>query len=111
MTQQKKTGAAAKSKAAAARQETNGQPKTLKFEGLELVLPDKIPFKILKYLGQGDEAGPEEVVGILNTMLGPEQMEQVWNLDIDVSRGRELVEEVLESLGMQAGESAASQES
>lgn len=83
--------------------------KTLKFEGLALKLPAKLPFKVLRHLGSG--AGAEDVVGVLTAIVGDEQMDKVWDLDLDLDRGQDLVGAVLEQYGLTTGESPASQKS
>ncbi len=88
---------------AAARSED--KPKTIKFEGLALTLPAKLPFRVLRHTR---EEGISGVVSFVEDVLGDEQMEKVWALDIDIERGGELMEEILGCYGMDAGESPAS---
>lgn len=92
---------AAASKQAAARAENGSAPKTLEFEGLKLTLPAKMPFRVLRH---AREDGIAAAVGVLESLLGPEQIEQVWELDIDVERGEELVDLVLAEYGLSLGE-------
>lgn len=99
MTETRKTE---KSKSAAARAEANGEAKHLKFEGLELTMPPKLPFRVLRH---AREDGLAATVGILETILGEEQLEQIWALDIDIARGEELVEQILDAYGLSLGES------
>lgn len=106
MTQRK--AAAAPAKGAAARAETNGKVRELTFEGLKLKLPERLPFRSLRYVSSGEDAGPAEIVGLLTSILGEEQMEKVWALDIDIDRGGDLLTEVTEAMGMSPGESEAS---
>ena len=83
--------------------------RTLKFEGLTLKLPAKLPFRVLRHMNEN--AGIQEALRFIEDVLGEEQMEAVWNLDIDIDRGSELVEEILGAYGMAPGDSSASPKS
>jgi len=89
------------SKAAAARAEKSDEQRTLEFEGLTLILPPKLPFRVLKHIRAG---GVEGDVAFLEEVMGPEQMEKIWDLDIDVDRGQELIVEVFAAFGTDSGE-------
>lgn len=91
---------------AAARAEVNGKDRTLRAHGLELTLPAKLPFAALRYMS--DNPGGAEVVGLLEVLLGPEQLDAVWKLDLDIDQGTELVEQITNLYGTNMGESEAS---
>lgn len=91
---------AAPAPGAAARSETSPKPKTIKFEGLTLTLPAKMPFNVLRYSGQNEGA---QVIGVLTELLGDDQLEQVWALQLDVDRGKELVDELMAAYGTTPG--------
>lgn len=94
----------------AAGREAGGTPSTLDFEGLgfTLELPPKLPFRVLRAIGKnaGSEAG--QAVAVLEEILGVEQADKVWDADLDIDAGRELVEKILGEYGVNSGESAAS---
>lgn len=100
--------AASPKRGAAARSEVNGHRPTVEFEGLTLTLPAKIPFRVVRYMRGGNV---EDVAGMLGVLLGEEQLEKVWALDIDIDRGGELVDEVMDAMGSDTGKSAASPKS
>ena len=98
---------------AVARSSQNGHFKTIKFKGLTLGLPAKTKLRLLKRLTSNDT---DELVEALEQLLGEEQMEQVWDIDVDVSKGLdpladlilELANKVFEGYGTSAGEPGAS---
>lgn len=94
---------------AAARAETNGKPRSFQFKGLKLKLPAKIPFETLRYISE--DAEPRDLIRALETIIGAEQMEEIWALRLDVDEGTDLTKKVLELMGMSEGESPASQKS
>jgi hypothetical protein len=75
-----------KSRASTARAEVNGRVRTIKVRGVELELPKKVPFRVMQYLARGEAADAQDVVAVLETILGP-QMEKVWDIDVDMSKG------------------------
>lgn len=95
-------------KSVAARAEVNGNGlRTVQTHGLELTVPAKMPFAVLRYL-EGD-IGAAEVVGVLKTLLRPaEQIEKVWAAELDMEQGGQLVKDLIESGGVSLGESVAS---
>jgi hypothetical protein len=91
----KRGGAAARSKV-----------RKLEFEGLTLKLPAKMPFRVLRHFS--DDMGISQIIAVLRDVLGDEQMESVWELDIDIDRGTQLMDEIFGVYGMGTGESPAS---
>jgi hypothetical protein len=103
-----KRGKAAANGAAAAAQ-SEDEAKVLEVEGLKLDLPARLPFKSLRNF-RSSLNNIEGAIGFLEDVLGPEQMENVWDLDLDVDRGLELTEKVLGVYGLTEGDSEASAE-
>lgn len=92
-----KKPAVARSKAAAARAEkTTGR--TVTKHGLTLKLPAKLPFNVARWLREDD------VVGALEAIIGPEQLEKVWAANLDVDQGGELLDAILGQYGVSEGE-------
>lgn len=94
----------------AAVREGGGAPASLDFEGLgfTLALPPKLPFRVLRSIAEhnGNDAG--QVVAVLDDILGSEQAAKVWDSDLDLESGRDLVGRLLELYGIGRGESTAS---
>lgn len=88
-----KTGA--RSRAPVTRPETNGTFKTVAFKGLKLKLPKHTKLRFLKQLQSGED---QEVLDALTALLGEEQMERVWDLDVDISGGMGVLVEVVADL-------------
>lgn len=104
------TGKAASAKGAAARSEKNGAaPNQIKYRGLTLKLPKKLPFNVLQFLG--GQVTPATVVDVLVVILGEDQMQEVWDANLDIDQGTELMDKVLSTMGLELGESPASQSS
>lgn len=97
----------------AAAREGSGVPSSLDFEGLgfSLTLPAKLPFRVLRGLAQNNDNEPGQVVSMLDDILGSEQAEKVWESDLSLEEGRDLVGELLALYGIGRGESAASPKS
>lgn len=97
---------------AVARSEQNGHFKTIKFHGLKLNLPGTVKLRLLRQLTDGSN---EEMIAVVEELLG-DQMEQVWDLDVDVTEGMDslgvmlgdLSVAIFEAYGSSAGESQAS---
>jgi hypothetical protein len=87
-----------KAAADAAIAETNGR-RELKSEHLEFVLelPAKVPFVVIRYTSN------DNIAGALEAILGSEQMERVWDADLDIEQGRELVEQIFSEYDLTAG--------
>ena len=95
----------AASKQGAAEREVQPETKTITFEGIEIVLPAKLPFRALLPLRDDD------LVGLREAIVPKGKMAEIWALDIDIDRGREFMTEVLEHYGISLGEAEASSES
>lgn len=101
----------------AARRESGGEPVTIEFQGLELKIPPKLPFKMLPLFAKVQASQSREdlqmpaLVNLVEGILG-EQAEQVWNLDLDLETGAEalgeLFGEVMAAYGLDSGKSEAS---
>lgn len=107
--------AASRSRGAAARSELNGRAPRVTFHKLKLDLPPVLPFRVAQYLSAGNDVTGEQVVALLETVLGEKQMEKVWAVDIDVSKAagglgavgkalNGLLEDIIEAYGVTAGE-------
>lgn len=70
-------------------------------------IPAKLPFRVLRFLRSSDP-GPESIVGLVDTILGEEQAETLWGLDIDMEQGKEFVQNLAAQYGLTPGESQAS---
>lgn len=90
--------AGSRSRGSAARAE--GRKKTVTFEGETFKIPTKLPFEVMRYVRGNDL----DFVGVLEVVVGSEQMERVWGLGLDIDKGRELVNALLEPYGISAGE-------
>lgn len=86
------------------RSEVSGKPKSLTYKGLKLRLPAKLPFRVLRFARNSDEMAGADIYGTLEAILGTDQMRLVEELDIDIDQGSELLEKVLERMGVGAGE-------
>jgi hypothetical protein len=103
----------ASANAGASRASKNGHFKIIKFRGLKLKLPGTTKLRLLKQMTTGTN---EEMIEAVEALLGPEQMAEVWNLDVDISKGLEelgvmlgdLSLAVFDAYGSSAGESQAS---
>lgn len=73
----------------------NGTLKTIKFRDLKLKLPRKTKLRFIRQLQAGEN---EQVVAALVTLLGEEQMDQVWDLDVDISDGMQNLVGVVDEL-------------
>lgn len=102
----KKTPAQKRAAATAAAGEGTGEPTTVEYEGLTLTLPNELPFAFLRYARM--EQGPEQALSLLETILGEEQLEQVWDAGLTMSQGLELTGIVMQAIGTSLGESSAS---
>jgi hypothetical protein len=93
--------------------ETNGKVKAITVRKVRLVLPSKVPFGSMRGLLK-DDGTVGDVVGFLEAVLGEEQMEKVWAIDLDLSKGSlldqtrevldELADKVAGELGLALGE-------
>lgn len=97
-------------KAQAARAEAAGGTITVESHGLTLTIPAKMPFSLFRFMG-AEDPGPREVIGILETLLGPEQMNTVWSAGLDMDQGSALIDDLMAASGLSTGESPASQDS
>ena len=99
--------------AGASRASKNGHFKVIKFRGLKLKLPGTTKLRLLKQMTTGTH---EEMIEAVETLLGPDQMAEVWDLEVDISKGLDelgvmlgdLSLAVFEAYGTSAGESRAS---
>lgn len=92
---------------AAARAEITGEDKTVEFEGLTLTLPAKLPFNLLRDIRAARNDG-SVAVSILEQLLGEEQLEQVWALNLDMDQGLALLSDITSQYGTPLGKSSAS---
>lgn len=67
--------------------EVNGKPKTVTFQGTKLSVPSKLPFRVLKYITAASEGSGQDYIAALELILGAEQMEKIWDLDVDMTKG------------------------
>lgn len=105
--------AAASKKAAAARAETNDEPKTVNFRGIELKLPAKLPGTVLFDVADID-AGRDlrGTMEFLKSLIGEGQYEQIREkvradgIALDEVEGEliKLIEGVLDASGLGQGE-------
>lgn len=107
MAPQAKSAAAPRKGGAAAARSERKKTRTIESNGLTLTLPAKLPFRVLRHL-RTSEGGVDGPLGFLEDLLGEEQMEQVWALDIDVDEGVALVQQILDGYGLAEGEAPAS---
>lgn len=105
-----------KSKAAAAKAETDGAARTIEWQGQTIALPAEMPDAILMDLGlvqASDDASAS--FQMLMTLIGEDQYKQVRNLlrkgTIALSEVADLIRLVFEEYGTTEGESEASQDS
>lgn len=73
--------------------------KQLKVKTLTLKLPAKLPFTVARCI-KGEEVDVEK---LLETILGSEQAEKVWNLGLDMDEGNEVVEKIISKYGVDTG--------
>lgn len=91
---------------AAARAEAGEETRTLEAHGITLELPPKLPFKVLRHMRGG--IGGTAVVGMLEAIVGPDQLEQIFDLDLDMEEGAQLFSEITALYGTSSGNSSAS---
>lgn len=91
--------AASRSRGAAARAEGRKKTQEVEFEGEVYEIPAKAPFKLVRYIGSN-----LDIEGVLQTLLGPERTEEVWEMGLDLEKGRDLVYALLEPYDLSAGE-------
>lgn len=75
------TTPAAPTTGAAAQAETDPQPKTITWRGLELTLPPAASPKVIRYFGEIED-GRKSIAPILNlirVLVGDDQYDQVWD--------------------------------
>jgi hypothetical protein len=94
--------------AEAAKAETAGKPRTIQFRTLSLKLPEKLPLRALRHLRDEKTLTGSDVYGVLEQILGEEQLDEVCDLGADVDEGGKLLEQILAELGTSTGESPAS---
>lgn len=121
MVEEKKAAKAAaktakKTKAEAAAEEAKKEPKTVEFHGLTLTFPPKVPLSlVLRYRQIQREAKNDEMMamlGLLETFLGADQYESLiakcdeegLSIDDDMDALGDLVEDVMDAVGIGAGE-------
>lgn len=73
--------------------------KSVKVKDLTLKLPAKLPFATVRYV-RGDEV---DVAPLLESVLGEEQAEKVWNLGLDIDEGSALVDQIISKYGVDTG--------
>lgn len=91
---------------AAARAEGTKKSRTVEVRGTKFALPSELPFEILRYMS--DDPSPQDIVRTLELILGPEQMETWWGLELGLEEGSEVMRQMLELMGLTPGESPAS---
>jgi hypothetical protein len=74
--------------------------KSIKVKNLTLKLPPSLPFVTIRYVTNDDI----DMVGFLNSILGDEQLEKVWEAGLSMDEGTELVEAILKKYGLGTGE-------
>jgi len=67
--------------------------------GKKFTIAEKIPFRFLK------AAQEENLAEIVQILLGDEQAEVFWNLDLDIKDGTDAVQKLVEKAGASLGES------
>lgn len=96
-----------KASAAAAEREVETGPVVIEHEGLRFEIPRKAPFNMMRVLASaGNEA--QLAVKTLELLLGGEQLQQVWDANLDMDSGRELTEKILDNYGTSLGKFSAS---
>lgn len=91
--------AASRSRGAAARAE-GPKTRTITVAATKFKVPAKAPFEMVRYM-RGDNI---DVVGVLEVVLGEEQLQKVWDLGLDLEQGRDLCSEILKNYGVTTGE-------
>lgn len=89
--------------------EVDETPRTIECMGEEFVLPDKMPLKALRYMREDQQVS--DIIDFMETILGPEQTERIWELNPDVEEGTEFITEIAKEYGVTPGESPASRDS
>jgi hypothetical protein len=90
-----KTGASLSGGASA---RSNGKVKTVTVRGIKLVLPAKVSFGSMRHLLK-DDGTVGDVMGFLEAVLGDEQMQKVWAIDLDSDDLLEETRKVIDELG------------
>lgn len=118
---ERKTGAAAAKKAAAAQAESNGKVDPIMFHGLELKLKPKLPLSIPMRIGVLRDDDVMGAFRIIESMVGRDQYQLLVDkvdeegLDTDSEAGMteigELLNQALENYGLTQGEAQASDSS
>lgn len=90
------------------RRDAMPEPTTFELNGVEFTL---IPFKLLPIDVQERVNGPEDIMGILRTMLGDEKVKEMVAAGFTVDDAELIGEEWNERSGVEPGESAASSDS
>lgn len=67
--------------------------------GKKFSIASKLPFRFLK------AAQDEDLTAIVEILLGAEQAEQFWALDLSIPEGTEAVQKLVEKAGASLGES------
>lgn len=105
---------------AAARAETNGQPRVVDFRGLELKLPPELPGEVIFDIADLETAtGPGPFVRMLGSLLGPDQLlavrAKIAEEKIPLAEAETtligLIHDSLDKYGLSMGESSASPDS
>lgn len=104
MSQSKSRAASGKSPGAAARAEANGEAPSVEFHGLTIELPAKMPFNVLRHIESGQNEGAQ-ALGILRELIGAEQLDAVFALNLDIEQGMELLKLCSGQYGTSLGES------
>jgi len=73
--------------------------KSVRVKDLTLKLPAKLPFVTVRYISETNV----EVAPLLEAILGDEQAEKVWALDLDVEEGAALVDDIIGQYGVDTG--------
>lgn len=96
-----------KASAAAAEQEGSGDPITLEHDGLTLTLPPELPFNLMRDIAKARNDA-ELFSMVMETLLGPEQMAEVWAAKLGMTSGIALVDKIMENYGTSLGKLSAS---
>lgn len=70
-------------------------------DDLTLTLPAKLPFAVVRYVNA--DTGSMDIGKVLDAVLGEEQAEKVWDLDLDIDAGTALVDEIIRKYGVDTG--------
>lgn len=103
----RKGGTRKSSKSATAAKDT--KEKNITIKGKRFKLPASLPYSTLRLINA--PPGPVGDAMLLEEILGPEQMEEVWDLGLSMEEGIEFAVKTLEKYGMKRGESPASAQS